>query len=111
MAKYIYINNLSKKGKLGISQSIFDSLVSSTLDRLEIKKASYNGRGNKVRLNKQIRTTIHKGIVHVWVAVDVPKKENIQTISKRIQDEIAVSFLACTDQVPFDVQVKVESLI
>lgn len=112
MAEHVYINTLSNKGKIGINQNIFDVIVTNTLEKLQINRASKQMRKNqRFKLNRPIRTTIHKGIVHVWVAVDVSKKVNLQETTKKIQDEIVSAIIAATDQVPFDVQVKVESLI
>ena len=68
-------------------------------------------KNQKIRLNRPVQTTIIRGIVHVWVAVDVTKGTNLQEVTKAIQDEIANVFLISTEQVPFDVQVKVISII
>lgn len=112
MADHVYINNYSNKGKLAISRNVFDSVVSNTLERLNVNKSRKQMKRNqRFRLNRPVQTTIRHGIVHVWVAVDIPKGENIQAISRKIEEEIADSFLAMTDQIPFDVQVKVETLI
>jgi uncharacterized alkaline shock family protein YloU len=68
-------------------------------------------RNQKIRLNRPVQTTIRRGIVHVWVAVDVAKGTNLQEVTHNIQDEITNAFLMATEQVPFDVQVKVISII
>ena len=47
----------------------------------------------------------------MWVAVDVAKGTNLQEVTHNIQDEITNAFLMATEQVPFDVQVKVISII
>ena len=113
MADYIYIENYSKKGKIAISQSVFDSLVMNALNNVSgISLSSAHMKKNqKIRLNRPVQTTIRHGIVHVWVAVDVVKGTNLQDVTKDIQDEITNTFLIATEQVPFDVQVKVISII
>ncbi len=112
MAEYIYINSYSNKGKLAISRNVFDEVVSIALTRLKVAKSSKRMKKSQLfRLNRPVQTTIKHGIVHVWVAVDIPKKMNIQEISSKIQQEIVDLFLAMTDQIPFDVQVKVETLL
>ena len=35
MADYIYIDNYAKKGKIAISQSVFDSLVGAALNNVK----------------------------------------------------------------------------
>ena len=68
-------------------------------------------KDQKIRLNRPVQTSIRHGIVHVWVAVDVVKGTNLQVVTRDIQEEIANTFLMATEQVPFDVQVKVISII
>lgn len=113
MADYVYIENYSKKGKIGISTTVFDALVTNALANVSgISKSSAHMKKNqKIRLNRPVQTTIRRGIVHVWVAVDVAKGTNLQDVTRNIQDEITNAFLMATEQVPFDVQVKVISII
>jgi len=113
MADYIYIDNLAKKGKIGISLGVFDALVTSALANVKgISMSSAHMKKNqKIRLNRPVQTTIRRGIVHVWVAVDVAKGTNLQDVTLNIQNEITNAFLIATEQIPFDVQVKVISII
>lgn len=113
MAEYLSIDNLTTKGKLSISVNVFDTLVKQTLAEIDgissskkmLKKNQY------FKLNRPIQTTIHKGIVHVSVYVDILKGKNIQTVQSMIINQINNTFEVLTEQVPFDVQVKVESII
>ena len=113
MADYIYIDNYSKKGKIGISLNVFDDLVTSALGNVKgiALSNAHMKKNQQIRLNRPVQTTIRHGIVHVWVAVDVAKGTNLQDATRDIQDEIANAFLIATEQVPFDVQVKVISII
>ena len=113
MADYIYIDNYAKKGKIAISQSVFDSLAATALSNIQgiSLSSAHMKKDQKVRLNRPVQTTIRHGIVHVWVAVDVVKGTNLQVVTRDIQEEIANVFLMATEQVPFDVQVKVISII
>lgn len=113
MADYIYIDNYAKKGKIGISLAVFDALVKSTLgDLVGISMSSAHMKKNQIfRLNRPVQTTIRRGIVHVWVAVDVVKGTNLQMATQKIQNEITNTFLIATEQIPFDIQVKVISII
>ena len=113
MADYIYIDNYSKKGKIGISLNVFDDLVTSALGNVKgiALSNAHMKKNQQIRLNRPVQTTIRHGIVHVWVAVDVAKGTNLQDATRDIQDEITNAFLIATEQVPFDVQVKVISII
>ena len=113
MAKYVYLDNYSNKGKLGISSHAFDVLVEKAIHQVDgcspsNKKlpASY-----KFRLKQAVRTVIRGGIVHVSVFVDIHKGQSIQKITRKIEDEINTTLLTSAETIPFDVQVRVESIV
>ena len=113
MADYVYIDNYSNKGKIAISLNVFDALVTNALNNVSgiSMSSAHMKRNQKIRLNRPVQTTIRHGIVHVWVAVDVTKGTNLQDVTRNIQEEITNAFLMTTEQVPFDVAVKVISII
>ena len=77
MADYIYIDNYAKKGKIAISQAVFDSLVYNALANVPgiALSSAHMKKNQSIRLNRPVQTTIIRGIVHVWVAVDVTKAQ------------------------------------
>ena len=112
MANYLFIENYSNKGKIGISVNTFDSLVLSSLERikgidLSLKETK---KRKKIKLHRQVNTTISRGILHIALAIDVAKEENIQNVTRAINEEITNTLLEKAEQIPFDVQVKVMSL-
>ena len=64
----------------------------------------------KIKLHKPISTSISKGILHIALFIDLAKEENIQNVCKTINEEVSNTLLESTEQIPFDVQVKVMSL-
>ncbi|HNX15784.1 MAG TPA: hypothetical protein PKO28_00185 [Bacilli bacterium] len=112
MADYIYINDYLKRGKLAISYRTFNRLAAEAIGRIPGINISKKNKGYSLfRLNTPVNTTIRGGIVHVSIAVDVVKGTNIQEVSRLIQDEINNVFMISTEQIPFDVQVRVVSII
>ncbi|MFA6675465.1 MAG: hypothetical protein WCS49_01120 [Bacilli bacterium] len=111
MADYIYIDDYLKHGKLAISSRVFHHLASESLKRIPGISVSQSVKSWLFLLNAPIKTSIHHGIVHVAVTVDVAKDTNIQEVSRLIQDEINNIFIVSTEQIPFDVQVRVASII
>ena len=95
MADYIYIDNYAKKGKIAISQTVFDTLAATALSNIPgiSLSSAHMKKDQKVRLNRPVQTSIRHGIVHVWVAVDVVKGTNLQIVTRDIQEEIANVFL------------------
>ena len=113
MAEYIYIDDFAKKGKIGIFSRVFDRIVTNTIEKIpgislssEMKK-----RNQKFRLNRPVRTYIHRGIAHIHITIDIKKSDDIHTLTKLIQEEVSSALLLTTDQVPFDLQVKVNSFL
>ena len=113
MADYVYLDDYSKKGELGISYRVFDQLVTSALLNVKgITKSQKQIKKNQfIRLNRPVQTYIVRDIVHVWIYIDVVKGKNIQAIVNEIQDEVYNSLMLITEQVPVNVQVKIESII
>ena len=113
MAQYIYIDNLSNSGKMAISVHVFDNLVASTIKKMESVSVSNKQmkKNQKIRLNRPVQTSIKKGIVHVKVSVDIKKGMKVVDASRMLQDEITSVLLASAETIPFDVQVKVDSII
>ena len=113
MANYIYLDKYAKRGKLGISYRVFDQLVTSSLLNVKgiAKSEKLIKRNQFIRLNRPVQTYIVRDIVHVWIYIDVVKGRDIQTVVEDIQKEVYSSLMMITEQVPVNVQVKVESII
>lgn len=113
MAEYIYIDDYSKRGKIAISYRVFDALVNEALSKVNgiTKSSKMLKKDQRFRLNRPIMTSIHRGIVHVLVTVDVAKGNSLQKITSNIQEEVNNTLLLATETVPFNVQVKVEKII
>lgn len=113
MENYIYINDYSKKGKIALSLSIFKSLVDDALNNIEgiSRSKKINKKGQEALLPYPFSVSIHKGIVHILIKIDIYKGNNIQNVTTRIQNEISKVFVDSVEQIPFNVQVKVESII
>ena len=113
MAEYVFIDDMSHRGKLAISYRVFDKLVSEALLHVKgiSKSAHLLGRNQKFRLNRPVLTTIRHGIVHVKIAVDIAKGTDIQRTIGLIQDEVNAILLVAVETIPFDVRVKVEQII
>ena len=113
MANYVYLDDYSKKGKLGISYRVFDQIVTCTL--MNIKGISKSEKMMKrfqfMRLNKPVQSYILRDIVYVLIFVDVAKGKNIQDVITEIQREVYNSLFLITEQVPVNVQVRVQSII
>ncbi len=113
MARFVYIDTYSKKGKLAISEDVFATLVANSLSHIEgISESKKKLKKNQYfLLNRPVQTNIRRGIVHIKVVVDVAKGKDIQEVSLHIQQEIYRTLMITTEQVPLDIIVKVESIV
>ena len=112
MADYIYINNLSGKGKIGISYLAFESLVNDAIKQVPgITKSEKQLKKNQFfKLNRPIQVTIKNDVVHVWVAINVNENTDENKIVQLLENEIHIAFDSMTEQVPYDVEIKVEKV-
>lgn len=112
MANYLFIENYTKKGKLGISLDTFNALVEGALERVPDIAQSKDKlkRNQRVYFNKPVQTNIIRGILHIAIYIDAKKGTDLVKIDKAIREEIENTLLVSTEQVPFDIQVKVVSL-
>ena len=113
MAGYVYFDVTGRTGKRGFSTHVFDQLVTIALTNLKDVSVSSKQmkRNQKIRLNRPVQTTIRHGIVHIWVTVDIKKNMQVQEACSLIQQEIIRVLMESAEQVPFDVQVKVDQII
>ena len=113
MASYVYLDDYSKRGKIGISYRVFDQLVTACLRNVKgvSKSEKLIKRNQFIPLNRPVQTYILKDIVHIFVYIDVKKGSDIQKITNQIQEEVYNSLMIITEQVPINVQVKVDSII
>jgi len=113
MENYIYINDYSKNGKIALSLNIFRSLVDDALNNIEgiSRNKKIQRKGQEALLPYPFDVSIRNSIVHILIRIDIYKGNNIQTVTSRIQNEINKVFVDCVEQIPFNVQVKVESFI
>lgn len=113
MADYIYLDDYSNRGKLGISYRVFDQLVTECLMNVKgiAKSQKHLKRNQFIPLNRPVQTYIVRGIVHIWIYIDVVKGTDVRSVVEKIQGDVYNSLMIITEQVPINVQVKVESII
>ena len=112
MAKYLFIDNYSNKGKIGISLNAIDTLVYEALSNVKGIDVSLSAthKNKKIKVHKPVSSAVSRGILHVSILVDIAKDLNIQKVCKNINEEVTDRLFYQTEQIPFDVQVKVMSL-
>ena len=112
MSDYVYIDNLKNKGKIGISYLAFESLVSDAIQLVPgIAKSSKRlKKDQRFRLNRPIKVTIKNDVAHVWVAIEVDPKVDARTVVEDLESEIHNAIDNSTEQVPYEIEVKVDTI-
>ena len=113
MADYIYIKNCSKDGQIAISRRVFEDLAIEATNHVLGSKGS-TAKG-KIRLLEKlyhpVKVTFHSnGQVEIKVTITIKKGADVSKACLAIQEEIAQSLLAYTESVPFNIQIKVDSI-
>ena len=108
MADYVFIDNLTNKGKIGISYLAFENLVNDAILNVPgIAKSSRQlKKDQRFRLNRPIKITIRNGVVHVWLAIEINSNVDKDEVKQLLEKEIHLALNEATEQVPFDVEIK-----
>lgn len=110
MADYVFIDNLTNKGKIGISYLAFENLVNEAILNVPgIAKSSRQlKKDQRFRLNRPIKITIRNGVVHVWLAIEINSNVDKDEVKQLLEKEIHLALNEATEQVPFDIEIKIE---
>lgn len=113
MAEYLYIQDYSKKGKLGISRQCFEEIIALSTKKIHGVETAENKRNNKFifSFHKPVSCEIVNGKVQINVQVKVKQGNNIDKICNDIQEQIADDITSMCELVPFSIKVKVVSII
>ena len=112
MAEYVYIQDYSKRGKLGISKKCIEEIISiSTNKILGVETANSQNKKFAFSFYKPISCEIVNGKVQINVQVKIKQGHNIETICTNIQEQIAEDITSMSELVPFSIKIKVGSII
>ncbi len=111
MAQYVYIDNYSNIGDMGISNHVFYQIAETATNKVKGAMVSHQNKSLLFLLQNPIQITISKGLVTVKVSVNIAKAANINKICLSIQEEVATALSMMTELVPFRIDIKVANII
>ncbi len=109
MAQYIFIDNYNKFGTMALSRTIFEQIVHTVVDNV-INHSNTNGEKKRLILNSPAKVTIKNNQVFIRVDVTISAHENVSSICRTLQEEIAAALTAQTELVPFRIDIKVSNI-
>ena len=112
MAEYVYIQDYSKRGKLGISRKCFEEIIEITTNRINgVQTVGEKPSKLPWNLHKPISCEIVNNKVQINVQVNIKQGNDIEKICTNIQEQIADDLTSMAELVPFSIKVKVVSII
>ena len=112
MGKYVYIDKDSKKGAFAIGVGVFDLLAKEAITRVPgiVTDPVESRHRHKLQFNNS-EVEIHHGVVYVEVKVNAFSTTNLEKLKAQLTEEINTSFMMWAEQVPVEVNIKVENII
>lgn len=111
MAEYVYIENFSKRGKLGISKNCFEEIISCATNHINGVQTAKKQSKFVFSFHKPVSCEITNGKVQINVQVKIKQGNNIEKICTDIQQQIAEDINSMVELVPFSIKVKVVSIL
>lgn len=109
MADYVYINNFTRNGAMGISYVVFYQIAETATNVVTGASVS-KAKGSLFNLHRPISCQIRNGLVNVDIAVSISKQTNINEVCLKIQEEVASALSSMTELVPFNINIKVANV-
>ncbi len=108
MADYVFVENYSKIGKMGISHVVFDQIAAIATTRVKDAIIVVDDKKLKLfKLRNPVSCVIRNGVVNVNVEMLVNQRANVNNACLKIQEEVSNAISGMTEIVPFNVNVKV----
>ncbi|MDD3036098.1 MAG: Asp23/Gls24 family envelope stress response protein [Bacilli bacterium] len=110
MADYVYIENYSKYGVMGISRRVFETIAQTATNRVKGATVSAN-KSRLFTLHRPIQAILRSnGLVDIRIDVAIKSGVNVSEVCLKIQEEVANALMAMTEMVPFNINIKVASI-
>ncbi len=108
---YIAINNLKRKGEIGISRTCIEKIVRKAVEGVPGAKLNSSKKSSKKWLfdwNEKMKIVIHKNeYVEVFLDVVVEAEANVQEVCLKIQQEVTSAISLMCETVPLKVSIRV----
>ncbi|MFA5480970.1 MAG: Asp23/Gls24 family envelope stress response protein [Bacilli bacterium] len=110
MADYVFIENYSKYGVMGISRRVFETIAQTAANRVKGAAVSAN-KARLFTLHRPIQAILrNNGQVDIKIDVAIKAGANVSEVCLKIQEEVANSLMAMTEMIPFNINIKVVSI-
>ncbi len=110
---YYYLNNYNSRGKMGISHEAFTTIVETATNN--VVGASVNNKRKKTTLfqmKNPVKVTFRKdGKLDILIDVSIKKGIAVDLVCSNIQNSVADALMMMCETIPFNIRIKVSSII
>lgn len=110
MAQYVFIQNYTRNGTMGISHNVFDQIAEIATNAVEGATVSSQKKLGTFSLHKPITCSIRNGLVDVKIYVIIAARVNVKEVCLKIQENVANSLSMMTELIPFKILVEVAAV-
>lgn len=110
---FYYLNNYSKRGDMGISHKAFTTIVETATNNVT-GAAVVNKRKKNVlfQMKNPVKVTFRKdGKLDILLDVSVKKGASVEKVCSDIQNNVADALMMMCETIPFNIRIKVSSII
>lgn len=109
MAEYVFIQNYTRNGIMGISHNVFDQIAEIATNQVQGASVSSRKKGS-FSLHKPITCSIRNGLVDVKIFVRIAARINVKDVCVNIQENVASALSMMTELIPFKIVVEVAAV-
>lgn len=106
MAEYVYIQNYTKNGQMGISHVVFDQIAEIATNSV-LGATVAKTKKTLFTLHKPITCEIRNGLVDVKISVVIDQTADEACVKANIIEEVASALTMMTELIPFKIIVEV----
>jgi uncharacterized alkaline shock family protein YloU len=106
MAEYVYIQNYTRNGNMGISHFVFDQIAGIATNQVQ-GAILLDPVSATFKLHKPISCSIRNGLVNVKIHVILVKGAPVDEVCLAIQDNVSNALAMMTEMIPFKIDVVV----
>src|SRR5574344_494793 len=109
MADYIYLQNYSRKGDMGISRRVFEMIATEATNRVNGATVS-NAKNGVFKVSHPITCIFKDGKVIINIHVTIKRGIKVNDVCLKIQEEVANSLMVMCEVIPFNINIKVAAI-
>jgi uncharacterized alkaline shock family protein YloU len=110
MVDYVYLDNYTNSGKMGINRHVFEVIAENAVNKVKGASVSNKKQGFFQLYSPITCSVTSDGQINIKIGVKLKHGTNVNEICLKIQEEVANALMATCETVPFNITIKVDSI-